>query len=106
VVYTGTHDNDTTAGWWLSAADGERAFARRYLGREYAGVWDFIRLAYASAAGWAVIPMQDVLGLGTEARMNTPGTGEGNWEWRLGGEALTPNLAARLGELARTYGRA
>ncbi|QYJ16475.1 4-alpha-glucanotransferase [Rubrobacter xylanophilus DSM 9941] len=106
VTYTGTHDNDTTAGWWLSAADGERAFARRYLGREYVGVWDFIRLAYASAAGWAVIPMQDVLDLGTEARMNTPGTVEGNWSWRMEPEALTPELARSLRELAATYGRA
>ncbi|BBL80223.1 4-alpha-glucanotransferase [Rubrobacter xylanophilus] len=105
VAYTGTHDNDTTAGWWFSATDRERSFARRYLGREYVGVWDLIRLAHASAAGWTITPMQDVLCLGTEARMNTPGTVEGNWAWRMEAEALTPETAARLRELAATYGR-
>lgn len=105
VAYTGTHDNDTTAGWWLSASDRERSFARRYLGREYVGVWDLIRLAYASVAGWTIIPMQDVLGLGSGSRMNTPGTSEGNWSWRMGPQALLPDLARSLRELAETYGR-
>ena len=105
VVYTGTHDNNTTAGWWDSASLEERTFARHYLGKEYVGVWDFVRLAYCSVASRTVVPMQDVLGMGSEARMNTPGTVEGNWVWRMSGTELTPELAARLGRLAEIYGR-
>jgi 4-alpha-glucanotransferase len=105
VVYTGTHDNDTTAGWWRSAPPEEREFARRYLGREYASVEDFIRLAYASTARRVVIPLQDHLGLGSGARMNAPGTTSGNWSWRLSGGELTPELASGIREMTRTYGR-
>jgi 4-alpha-glucanotransferase len=106
VVYTGTHDNDTTAGWWASASGEERDFARRYLGREFVSVWDLIRLAYSSVARRAVVPMQDALELGTGAKMNLPGTGEGNWEWRLeSAAALSPGLANRLWNLAELYGR-
>ncbi|MDQ4106644.1 MAG: 4-alpha-glucanotransferase [Actinomycetota bacterium] len=105
VVYTGTHDNDTTAGWWRSADPEGRSFARRYLGKDYVCVRDFVRLAYASVAERAVVPMQDLLELGPEHRMNTPGTTEGNWSWRLDKSALTPELAERLRGLAETYGR-
>ncbi|CAN5631064.1 4-alpha-glucanotransferase [soil metagenome] len=105
VIYTGTHDNDTTAGWWNSADHEGRSFARRYLGKEYVSVPDFVRLAYASVAEKAVVPMQDFLELGPEHRMNTPGTTEGNWSWRLEESALTPELAERLKSLAETYGR-
>ncbi|MGI9047818.1 MAG: 4-alpha-glucanotransferase [Rubrobacteraceae bacterium] len=105
VVYTGTHDNDTTAGWWASAAPEERSFTRRYLGKEYVIVWDLVRLAYSSTAARAIVPMQDLLGLGTETRMNTPGTVSGNWTWRLDGAALTDELAVRLRNLVETYGR-
>ncbi|WP_084709268.1 4-alpha-glucanotransferase [Rubrobacter aplysinae] len=105
VVYTGTHDNDTTAGWWTSASREEREYARRYLGREYAGVEDLIRLAYASTARRAVVPMQDHLGLGSGTRMNTPGTTEGNWSWGLSGGELTTELASGIREKARIYGR-
>ena len=105
VVYTGTHDNDTTAGWWRSSAPEGRSFARRYLGKDYVSVPDFIRLAYASVAEKAVIPMQDFLELGSEHRMNTPGTTEGNWSWRLDESALTSDLAKRLKNLTETYGR-
>jgi len=105
VVYTGTHDNDTTAGWWRSATQEERILARRYLGREHTSVWDFIRLAYLSTADRAIVPMQDVLGLGSETRMNTPGTPSGNWGWRMEASALTPELAGRLRSLAEIYGR-
>ncbi len=105
VIYTGTHDNDTTAGWWRSADPEGRSFARRYLGKEYVSVPDFIRLAYASVAEKAVVPMQDFLELGPEHRMNTPGTTEGNWSWRLEESALTPELAKRLKSLSETYGR-
>lgn len=105
VAYTGTHDNDTTAGWWRSASPEERAFARRYLGREHVTVEDLVRAVLASVAARAVVPMQDVLGLGTEARLNTPGTAEGNWGWRLEETALTPELAAGIRELTELYGR-
>jgi len=105
VVYTGTHDNDTTAGWLSSASAEEMASLRRYTGREYVSVRDLICLAYSSVAARAVVPMQDVLGLGSGARTNTPGTTEGNWAWRVDGAALTPELATRLRNLTETYGR-
>lgn len=104
VAYTGTHDNDTTVGWLRGASEGERSFARRYLGAEYLGAGDFARLAYSSVARWAVVPMQDLLGLDSEARMNTPGTTSGNWSWRMSGGA-SPELAARLRRMAEVYGR-
>ncbi|MDP9351224.1 MAG: 4-alpha-glucanotransferase [Chloroflexota bacterium] len=106
VVYTGTHDNDTTRGWWESTTEKERKFARRYLDRDLADVsWDFIRLAHASAAELAIVPVQDVLGLGSEARMNIPGEGEHNWAWRLPPAALTPQHAKRLRDLTELYDR-
>lgn len=104
IAYTGTHDNDTTAGWWGKASDEERRFARRYLGKEYIRARDFIRLAHSSAARWAVVPMQDLLGLGSEARMNTPGTAGGNWRWRMERKA-PPELAGWMREMAEVYGR-
>ena len=105
VVYTGTHDNDTTLGWWNSAGTEGRSFARRYLGKDYVSVQDFIRLAHASVAERAVVPMQDYLGLGAEHRMNTPGTTEGNWSWRMDESALTKELAESIKSLSETYGR-
>ena len=105
VVYTGTHDNDTTAGWLSSVSTKEMSSLRRYVGKEYVSVPDLIRLAYSSVAARAIVPMQDVLGLGSEARINTPGTTDGNWAWRLDGAALMPDLPPRLQELAKTYGR-
>ena len=105
VVYTGTHDNDTTAGWLASASAREMASLRCYVEREYVSVRDFIRLALSSVAARAVVPMQDILGLGAEARMNLPGAAEGNWAWRLDGAALTKDLEARLKNLTETYGR-
>ncbi len=104
VAYTGTHDNDTTAGWWRGASGKERSLARRYLGKEHIGAGDFIRLAYSSTARWAVVPMQDLLGLGSAARMNTPGTVEGNWRWRMESKA-SPGLARRMRRMAEVYGR-
>jgi 4-alpha-glucanotransferase len=104
VAYTGTHDNDTTAGWWRNADDDTRRFARRYLGKEYVEARDLVRLAYSSTARWAVIPMQDLLGLGSETRMNTPGTVEGNWRWRME-RGASPALAARSREMSEVYGR-
>ena len=117
VVYTGTHDNDTTVGWWsgdvghttrtLADLADERAFTRRYLatdGREIH--WDFIRAVLASVAETAIIPAQDLLGLGTEARMNQPGTPSGNWRWRLQSGQLTSAIAERLAVLTETFDRA
>ena len=103
VVYTGTHDNDTTVGWWRTADRAERANVERALAA--AGIdedephWKLIRLALASPARLALIPAQDLLGLGSDARMNTPGRAEGNWAWRLEEGQLTDALAARLREL-------
>jgi 4-alpha-glucanotransferase len=117
IVYTGTHDNNTTVGWLhevgqpesldsLEALQAERTAALRYLAADGTHIhWDMIRLALASVANLAVIPMQDLLGLGQEARMNYPGKPEGNWEWRLTAEMLTGELAVRLRELTEIYGR-
>jgi len=105
VVYTGTHDNDTTAGWLSSVSTKEMSSLRRYVGKEYVSVPDLIRLAYSSVAARAIVPMQDVLGLGPETRMNLPGAADGNWAWRLDGAALMQDLPPRLQELAKTYGR-
>lgn len=100
VVYTGTHDNDTTRGWYAQADEGVRDFARRYMGRDGADLaWDVIRLAWSSVAFMALAPLQDVLDLGSEARMNFPGRASGNWGWRFTEGDLTPGRAERLGEL-------
>ncbi len=107
VVYTGTHDNDTSLGFWLSAPEHVRDHIRRYLcidGHDF--VWDFIRSAFASVAHTAIVPMQDVLCLDTGARMNTPGVAEGNWGWRVRHEAFNAGTAERLRSLAELYGRA
>ncbi|MBX3130254.1 MAG: 4-alpha-glucanotransferase [Polyangiaceae bacterium] len=109
VVYTGTHDNDTTVGWFRGlpgGRDGERARVLRYTAGSPKTIhFDLIRLAYASVAKLAIIPLQDVLGLDSRARMNTPGTSQGNWSWRAKPGQLTPPLAAELQQLARTYER-
>jgi 4-alpha-glucanotransferase len=117
VVYTGTHDNDTTVGWFSSegAGDstrshdevsGERSLALKYVGTDGSEInWDFIRLALASVAGTAIIPLQDVLGCGNEARMNVPARESGNWAWRFMADQLTPEIRSRLGEMTETYGR-
>ena len=117
VVYTGTHDNDTTVGWWESTGAGdstrdaeqvekEKDYARRYLatdGREMH--WTLIRAALASVADTAIIPLQDVLGLGSEARMNLPGRESGNWSFRFSWDQLTPEITARLRGLVDLYQR-
>jgi 4-alpha-glucanotransferase len=107
VVYSGTHDNDTTRGWYeRSSTERERDFARRYLGSDGHDIaWDLIRLAFASVADTAVVPLQDVLDLGTEARMNLPARPDGNWKWRFGAEQLTDAHRDRLAELVKLYGR-
>ncbi len=107
VAYTGTHDNDTTAGWYKKAGKHERSFCRKYLhanGREIHR--DMARAVYSSVADTAIIPMQDVLGLGSSARMNTPATSDGNWNWRLLEHQLTDEAtAAWIREMTETYGR-
>ncbi len=106
VVYTGTHDNDTSAGWWASATDRERHFARGYLATDGHDMpWTLIRAAMASVADTAVHPMQDVLALPTECRMNFPGQESGWWGWRFQWAQVQPWHAHRLAELSRLYGR-
>ena len=108
VVYTGTHDNDTTLGWWRNhASEHERSAASAYfapLGEAEVN-WAFIRAAIASVAVLCVIPLQDVLGLGSEARMNTPSQPDGNWRWRYLPQQLNSAVAGRLAELSASAGR-
>lgn len=106
VVYTGTHDNDTSLGFWLSAPDWKKDHIRSYLAIEgHDFVWDFIRVAFASVAHTAIVPMQDVLALDSRSRMNIPGVESGNWGWRVRGEAFNGGLASRLRHLGDIYGR-
>jgi 4-alpha-glucanotransferase len=106
VVYTGTHDNDTTLGWWNAITENERQFLRRYDPHvDEDPVWHLIRTAWASVADFAIVPMQDVLTLGSEARMNVPGTPSGNWTWRMTDEQLTSPALGRLAELTELYYR-
>lgn len=108
VVYTGTHDNTTTVAWYETLAESAQHRVIRYLGYLSAqGIhWDLLRLGMASVARWCLIPLQDVLGLGAEGRMNAPGEATGNWEWRYRAEVLTADLAAKLATLTHTYSRA
>jgi len=107
VVYTGTHDNDTARGWFDRASAEERNNAAAYLGCTHAGeiAWSLIRAAYTSVAEMAIVPVQDILGLGNEARMNTPGEEEHNWTWRLPPNALRSEHATGLRTLAILTGR-
>jgi 4-alpha-glucanotransferase len=107
VIYTGTHDNDTTTGWWNSgAAEHERRNALAYVGHCDDGIhWSFIRAAQSSMASLSIIPLQDVLGLGSEARMNTPSLHGGNWKWRYDAGQLTKELSAKLAHLAELTDR-
>jgi 4-alpha-glucanotransferase len=117
VVYTGTHDNDTTVGWFNSVAGQgstrsavqikkEREFCMKYLKTDGKEIhWDLIRAVLASVAYTAIIPLQDLLGLSAEARMNLPNSTSGNWSWRFRAGALTNEHAIRLRELTDTYGR-
>uniref|UniRef100_A0A832I420 4-alpha-glucanotransferase n=1 Tax=Eiseniibacteriota bacterium TaxID=2212470 RepID=A0A832I420_UNCEI len=107
VVYSGTHDNDTARGWYATAPEAERDLYRRYTGRDGSDVaWDLIRLALSSVADTAVVPLQDVLDLGPEARMNLPGRPSGNWGWRFEDAQLTDAARARLADLTLVYDRA
>jgi 4-alpha-glucanotransferase len=116
-AYTGTHDNDTTVGWWTSTAGAgsirtsadvaeEMEYARRYLNTDGSEInWVMVRTLMASVADTVLFPLQDVLGVGSEGRMNLPGTSSGNWRWRFRSEELTPAASARLRQMAETYER-
>ena len=109
VVYTGTHDNNTTQGWWLEASDAERQHVRDYFAfkpeDESTIHWVLIRAACASVADTAIHPMQDVLGLDGQNRMNLPGVGEGYWEWRFNWNQVKPEHAQQLARFCKLYGR-
>jgi 4-alpha-glucanotransferase len=106
VVYTGTHDNDTTAGWYATLPDHVRDFLHRYYPwRDEDVAWAMMRLAWSSIADYALVPLQDILNLPSESRMNFPGQPSGNWRWRLTTGQLTPELVGRLGDLTALYGR-
>jgi len=106
VAYPGTHDNQTTIGWFRSLDDRTRSNVQRYLARDGSDIaWDFIRLASSSVADRVLMPLQDVMRLDDDARMNTPGKPTGNWEWRYAPHQLHEGLADGLRELTETYGR-
>jgi 4-alpha-glucanotransferase len=106
VVYTGTHDNETTAGWFKNLSDRERHFFDRYAPAASADpAWELIRLAWASGADLAITPLQDVLRLGNEARMNLPGRAEGNWRWRVDPRLITGDVLTQLADLTDVYQR-
>lgn len=108
VVYTGTHDNDTSVGWFQKLSDYERNNFLSYIGCiSPEGVhWDLIRLALNSISNLSIVPLQDLFGLGTEARMNVPSVAEGNWAWRYRSEMLSPDVRDRFAHLTRLFGRA
>jgi len=117
VAYTGTHDNDTTVGWWKSQAGKgstrdaaaithEHDFCLKYLNTDGTEIhWDLIRAIWASVAHTAITPLQDLLGIGTEGRMNLPASTSGNWYWRYAEGSITPETIERLREMTETYGR-
>ncbi len=106
VVYTGTHDNDTVWGWYQRIEEKERDFMRRYLRTDAHDLaWDMIRTAWSSVAVFALAPLQDILNLDNRARMNYPSRPEGNWQWRMPGDALGDDIWVRIAELNWLYGR-
>jgi 4-alpha-glucanotransferase len=110
VVYTGTHDNTTTRAWFEALPENVQRSARSYAARAGSdtapeAAWDFIELAWSSKAGLSIAPLQDLLNLGVEGRMNVPGTAVGNWSWRLTEPMLEPSLFERLRQLTSASGR-
>ncbi|MBQ6499057.1 MAG: 4-alpha-glucanotransferase, partial [Ruminococcus sp.] len=107
VVYTGTHDNDTVMGWYAQTKGWEREHCDKYIGIQPGDEvnWKFIEEAYKSVADYAIIQMQDILGLGSEARINVPSTLGGNWAWRIKKDAVTKDIIERLYNLSKTYSR-
>lgn len=108
LVYTGTHDNDTSVGWYESLSEHERENLMHYIGCiSSEGIhWDLIRVAMSSIAALSIVPLQDLFGLGTEARMNVPSQADGNWAWRYRPEMLTDEVRDRFATLTRVFGRA
>src|SRR5438046_9519872 len=101
VAYTGTHDNDTTLGWFKQLSEDERWKVVSYLGTTQDGIhWALIRATMNSPANFAIVPMQDILGLGSEARMNTPSESDGNWGWRFDADVMGRSLAQKLRVIA------
>ncbi len=106
IVYTGTHDNDTITGWYKTAKKEDRQYVLDYLNTTEENIhWSFLRLAWASVANTAMVPMQDLLGLESDARMNLPGTTQGNWQWRARHHDFSDRLAEDLGKMTVLYGR-
>ena len=109
LVYSGTHDNNTVRGWFdKEAKPGDKARLEEYLGKKLDSIgiaWEFVRIGMTSVADTAIFPMQDVLGLGEEARMNLPATVEGNWQWRVTSDRITPELAEKLRRITAITGR-
>jgi 4-alpha-glucanotransferase len=105
LVCTGTHDNDTTLGWLTSAKSKEKKMIHKYLGEPEKALQNAIEMVWASTAKMAIVPLQDILGLGTEARMNIPGTATGNWGWRFEWKQLLPSHGKNLKELTEKYNR-
>jgi 4-alpha-glucanotransferase len=107
VVYTGTHDNDTSAGWYAGISAKERRYFRQYnnMGRLASPSWAMIRAAWSSVANTAIAPAQDFLELGSDSRINVPGVAEGNWGWRMRGGQLTDELAVKIRAVTKLYGR-
>lgn len=106
VCYTGTHDNNTSRGWYDSASEYSRDKVRRYMNTDASSIhWDFLRTCLGTIAAYAIIPMQDILGLGAEGRMNVPGVAENNWAWRYKKEDLSDGLAEGLKAATELYGR-
>ena len=106
VCYTGTHDNDTSTGWYETASEYSRDKVRRYMNTDASSIhFDFIRTCLGSIAAYAIFPLQDVLGVGKEGRMNCPGVADGNWAWRYQKGALTEHLAEALRSVTHLYGR-
>jgi len=106
LVYTGTHDNDTSLGWYQSLDDHTRTYVNRYLGTDGTGMpWPIVEAAFSSVCWLAMVPMQDFLGLGSEARFNTPGTVQGNWVWQLELSQCTDELAEKIREAISRHER-
>ena len=106
IAYTGTHDNDTVLGWWNSAADQEQAFAKHYLHSDGLQIqWDMMRAISKSVANIVIFPMQDVLGLSSNHRMNYPGQSTGSWEWRFSWDQVQPSHTLKLAKMSSEYAR-
>lgn len=106
ICYSGTHDNDTSTGWYDHAPEHIRDKVRRYMNTDGSQIsWDFIRTCFGSPARIAIVPVQDLLCQGSEYRMNVPGVADGNWAYRIKDGLLTSDIAKRLRDITRLYGR-